>query len=87
MKVAQYQVLGWRSEKSEPSRMGRSTAAYTLEAERERSEAERFYRPWPRKLAGRTSLFCVISQHFVLGYFNWVPPGRCLPRTSSGWRR
>src|SRR5258707_767269 len=32
--------------KSDPSRMGRSTAAYTLEAACERSEAERFYRPW-----------------------------------------
>src|SRR6266446_10716862 len=31
--------------KSDPSRMGRSTAAYTLEAACERSETERFYRP------------------------------------------
>jgi len=29
-------------------------------------------------LAGRTSLFCVISQHFVLGYFHQVPSGRAI---------
>jgi len=46
MKVAQYEVLGWRSEKGEPSRTVRSMAAYALETTCERPGAERFYRPW-----------------------------------------
>jgi hypothetical protein len=45
MKVAQYEVLGWRSEGvTRPGRDDRSVA-YARDAVCERSGAKRFYRP------------------------------------------
>ena len=71
MKVAQYEVLGWRL-KNDPSRTGRSTATYAAEAVYERTRSQNT----SIVPAGTDVLFCVISQHFVLGYFHRVPPGR-----------
>jgi hypothetical protein len=47
MKVeAQYEVLGWRFKKKDPSRTGRSTAPYAGEAAYERTRSQNtFYRP------------------------------------------
>ncbi len=46
--------------------MGRSTAAYAGEGIRDVQEPKHFYRP-----SGGTDVsFCIISQHFVLGYFH-----------------
>ncbi len=33
----------------------------------------------PRSSHPGRSLFKTLTQHFVLGYFHWVPPGRLLP--------
>jgi hypothetical protein len=78
MKVeAQYEALGIGIQKGDPSRpvrhgqddegTGRSMAAYAPAAACERAVAGHFYRPW----TARTSLFSIISQHFVLSYFRW----------------
>jgi hypothetical protein len=40
---------------------------------RAKPKAECFYRPYGTDLS-----FYFISQHFVLGYFHWVPPGQVL---------
>ncbi len=65
MKVAQYEVLGWR-EKNGPSRTGRSRVPYVGEAAYERT--------WSQNTSivpgGTDASFCIISQHFVLGYFH-----------------
>ena len=78
MKVAQYEVLGIGVQKGGPARpvrhsqddeggTGRSMAAYAPEAACERPGVDHFYRP----SAGRTSLFSIISQPRMLGYFRW----------------
>jgi hypothetical protein len=51
--------------KSDPSRTGRSTFTYACDAAWEGPGTECFYRP----LRDGHSLSCIISQHFVLGYF------------------
>jgi hypothetical protein len=58
--------------KKGPSRTGRSKVAFAGEAayERTRSQDTSFVPD------GTDVSFCVISQHFVLGYFLSVPPGR-----------
>jgi len=38
---------------------------------RAKPKAERFFRPLRDDIS-----FCFISQHFVMGYFRWVPPGQ-----------
>jgi hypothetical protein len=66
MKVAQYEVLGWRSKKTtRPGRDG-STAAYAGEAAYERTRSQKT----SIVPAGTDVSFCIISQHFVLGYFH-----------------
>src|SRR6202011_5070777 len=52
--------------KSDPSRSGRSMSTCAGGAACERTRAKRFYRPWRDG-----HLFCITSQHFVLGYFHW----------------
>jgi hypothetical protein len=70
MKVAQYEVLGSRFRKKRPGRDDRWLL--TLMKLHSRNQ----------KLnvsivpSGTDISFCIISQHFVLGYFHWVPPGR-----------
>jgi hypothetical protein len=66
MKVAQSEVLGW-VQKNDPSRTGRSTALYAGEATYEMTRTKRLYRP-----SRDGCPFCIISQHFVLGYFHRV---------------
>ncbi len=73
MKVAQYEVLGYVFI-SDPSRMGRSRSAPYAGERRERDQE-----PNVSIVAARTDIsFCIISQHFVLGYFHQVPPGPVL---------
>jgi hypothetical protein len=64
---------GLAFKKAARSRTGRSTAAYAGKAACERPGAARLL----SSRAGRTSL-CIVSQHFVLGYFHRVPLGRLL---------
>jgi hypothetical protein len=65
MKVAQHEVLGWRS-KNNPSRTGRSMAPYAREAAYERTRNQNA----SIVPDGTDVSFCMISQHFVLGYFH-----------------
>jgi hypothetical protein len=52
-------------------RMGRSRAAYADERYERDQEPNVSIVP-----AGTGISICIISQHFVLGYFRWVPTGR-----------
>ncbi len=62
-KVAQYEVLGQRSQRA--IRPGRDDRRMLAIAELgARPKAERFYRPLRDGL-----VFCFISQHFVLGFY------------------
>jgi hypothetical protein len=68
--------------KRRPSRRDDGWLLVLLKSPRDQ-EPECFDRPLPRKpslLAERTSLFCIISQHFVLGYFHKVPSRTSLQR-------
>src|ERR1700732_1321037 len=69
--------------KSDPSRMGRSTAAYTFEAACERSEAERFYRPW----RGEHLFFASFPSTSYWATFIGSLRDVFLPQTCSGWHR
>jgi len=75
VKVAQYEVLGIAFQSA--IRPGwddrRMPATAELHA---RPKIERFLSSLP----GRTCPWCFISQHFVLGYFQRVPPGQVLTR-------
>ncbi len=62
----QYEGRATAKRRRDEGGTGRSMAAYAREAAWGRPGVEHFYRPW----AGRTSLFSIVSQHFVLG-FRW----------------
>ena len=62
MKVAQYEVLGQRSQRA--IRPGRDDRRMLAIAEpRARPKAERFYRPLPESLSGLTGRTCLLL-HF-----------------------
>jgi hypothetical protein len=66
MKVAQYEVLGWRSEKA-PRPGWDDRRIQTLVKSHARDQE-----PNASIVPGGTDIsLCNISQHFVLGYFHW----------------
>jgi hypothetical protein len=65
MKLAQYEVLGWRSKKR-PVPDGTIEAPYAGEAAYERTRNQNT----SIVPGGTDASFCIISQHFVLGYFH-----------------
>jgi hypothetical protein len=71
MKVAQYEVLGWSSERGTRPGWDDRRPAYAREAVYVRDKEPNVSIVPP----GTDISFCIISQHFVLGYFRRVPPG------------
>jgi hypothetical protein len=61
-------------EKNDPSRTGRSTVAYASEAAYERARSQNT--SVVPAASGTGCLLKPLTQHFVLGYFHRVPPGR-----------
>ena len=85
MKVAQYEVLGWHLEKATRPERERDDRELLilLKPHAKRPGTILFYLLLslaPKVFRGWRDghIFYTISQHFVLGYFHWVPPGRTL---------
>jgi hypothetical protein len=75
LKVTRYEVPGESSFKT--NRSGRDDRS---EARTHKVSCETQSRAFLSSLTGRTSSFCIISKHFVLGYFRQIPAGRCSQR-------